>query len=731
MLILNSPCLALEKFFQPEQKRLLKSLGAGLKFPPLSFRVNEVRGNPYKLSEEGEKWEPIEPGALLTPHTRISTLDEDSVVIEVAGISYLQLNEASEIKLGELHRQKMIEDYDEGLIRRRHEKNYNKIDLDLYHGELDQTLRRHEKQEIDYEVNTPQATLGIRGTSFTCRVGEEGTESAVLEGKVEFIPKGGIGIELGPGLISKVRRGETTPQQSEALDEKRRKEMEKVRKKAEKALLLEPEITPENVAGRRIQETDSGVFNVQLDHYFSRTFQVKGTAQALEPGQKISNLEIRREGETIPVKGLQEWSFEVIADTLPVGLMETVPLQMRAIDDTGTKSDTLELTLTLRHPDAREILPTDYKPGTTTIELQELGNRNVTAAEFPFQLYFDDLSETDFIIIRGKAAADTAIEGVAYSLNRGISWQPARGDSQWEFKIPLDDKHDFVFTPKIIAWTSDKKIGKSTRLPTFKINESTFDKQMEKLMEEYLLGLYSSNIESSLELHTPDFQWLVEEPDTIKGNQELKDLLTETVKISEKTQIFTSLLEKDIGPRNARVSLELQIYGRHKPTGRWYTSFSSPVEFLWERIPTGQFRLQQLRHFPHEHYVYNAKPIVAKDPSGISLEIFDTTPVNKGELKIELKYDSWVVSINREKADGGIFKLNTDKVSDAFPVPAHGSVVYQQTQILETEHLYAFAFEDKKGNQKIGLLRPIKDDKKKIFLELLFYEDLLQKSDDN
>ncbi len=711
-------------FLQPDQPRRLQSLGPRFELPPLNYRVIEVRGNPYQLPEGSTEWLPLNEGDFLTPHTRIATLDDDLVVIEVVGISYLRLNEASEITVRELSRKQITRDAEDGLVRTQQEKSQNEINLEMYQGELDQTLRHHEDQEINYEVETPQATLGIRGTSFTARVDADGTESEVLDGRVEFIPEQGLGRELGPGLKSSVKTGDTDISEPEMLPAERQKEMEETRRQAQEALLLEPELDPRRAGGSRFREIDTGVFQVSQDHHLPQEIEVEGEARALEPDQEIARVKAWRAGDTLPIEGVENWSFNVQIDTLPVGQADTIPLQMVAEDDTGTRSDTKNLFIQTQHPDPEDVLPVDYSSGTVPVELKQLGQRSVTGVEFPYQLYLDDLSATDVITVRGSASSDSPIEGVAYSLNRGITWSEAEGDSQWKFEIPFSEDEEFIFSPRVVAWNANAEIGEAEVLPTFQVEEISHNEQIESLMETYLRSFYIRDPRTSLDLHAGNFDWLLNNPGSLTETT-LQQLYKKILEFGENIQIFTSVDQRIVTHEEAQVSLELQIFGRHSPTDRWFTMFASPVDFSWVRMPGGNYQLNELQNFPSKNYIYNSEPIQATDPDGISLAELDTTAPEKGELQVDQQYDSWVVSINETQATGGVFKLETEEVSEAFPVPSPGSLVYQQAELLERNRLYAFALEDRTGRERIGLLRPTKTNDEKVSLELLLYEDLL------
>lgn len=126
--------------------------------------VSHVQGQAKKGSE------PLRSGSKFTPGESIVTDSDGYVTLDLADGSQLKIQAASRVELERLQRYRVNDSYD--------------LQIRLDKGRLESQVPAHSKRGPRYQVTTPTATAGVRGTEF--RVGFEGDtmRTEVLTGAV-------------------------------------------------------------------------------------------------------------------------------------------------------------------------------------------------------------------------------------------------------------------------------------------------------------------------------------------------------------------------------------------------------------------------------------------------------------------------------------------------------------------------------------------------------------------
>ncbi|MEL6338524.1 MAG: FecR family protein [Myxococcota bacterium] len=110
----------------------------------------------------------VEPGAAVYRGTRITTESDGSVEIRLAGGSIMRVRPASSIQLSPVKRSRK-----------------RKSSVVLFFGRVWSRVTKAVGGETNYEVNTPNAVAGVRGTEFETAVGADGSVRVrVDEGRV-------------------------------------------------------------------------------------------------------------------------------------------------------------------------------------------------------------------------------------------------------------------------------------------------------------------------------------------------------------------------------------------------------------------------------------------------------------------------------------------------------------------------------------------------------------------
>lgn len=140
---------------------------------PMDGKVVEVRGGVFAQSPGGSEVA-TRAGETLVPGTRVRTAADGSATVAFEDGSQLRLEASSRVLLSAYPR-----------------KRARKTSVVLFFGRVWSKVSRSISGETSYEVNTPNAVCGVRGTEFETAVADDGSVRVrVSEGKVSVADEG-------------------------------------------------------------------------------------------------------------------------------------------------------------------------------------------------------------------------------------------------------------------------------------------------------------------------------------------------------------------------------------------------------------------------------------------------------------------------------------------------------------------------------------------------------------
>ncbi|MFP4687508.1 MAG: FecR domain-containing protein, partial [bacterium] len=226
--------------------------------PPLELKVRETDGDMVREREDGST-QVLQNGDTLAVGEKIINRD-GAAQLEIPGISILKIDSGTQLVARKLHRDTESAGMLGGLVFGEKEVTVNEIDIEAFRGKVINSIRTHKDVENDYQIITPTAVAGIRGTSFRCQIFDDNaTEVSVLEGRVNFYNRFNPERrqELQARQRSRLRPDEEDPDEPEEIDKDDEQEIKDVKDEADKALLLRPVIDKVGIhnlkANRRLQ----------------------------------------------------------------------------------------------------------------------------------------------------------------------------------------------------------------------------------------------------------------------------------------------------------------------------------------------------------------------------------------------------------------------------------------------------------------------------------------------
>lgn len=686
------------------------------RFPPLELRVLDLEGDPLKIRPEDEQWTPVKKGEVLPEQTRVVTENDETVRMEIPGVSLIEVDTSTEIVLEQLVRKQETRIRRSGLLMNAEKETINEIELEAPAGEINNSLRDNNKMESDYTLQTPNAVAGVRGTSFACKVSEGTTDCSVLEGEINLSRRDDPSIStlLGAGFSGAFGTVETEPDTSDQISAGVRSRLEQTREQAKEALLLEPRIGNFEVENQSFQEVRSDTYRSQVDYYRPRTLPLRGEAHAREPGAALDSVHARVNGQSRPVEGQTNWSLELRPDTLPPGQERTVTATLEAEDDSGTRSYPAHLRLQLRHPDAEEVLPVDYRSGNVEVELTTLGKRSVKNVDFPYHVFRDDRAQPDpasssTLRLSGTAEGPGSVEGIAYSLNNGISWNETQGEADWSFDLSLASVARKEYTPEVIGWTDEEIIGSTQELPSFVYHNRTLREYHRERFMDFWEPFTVREAGSIGPLLTEDFSYTDDVSEESLGKSAFLDRLRNLFSRTRNVRVFHEMKDQEVTGNSAQITFNLEIQGDHPATGERFKIVGSPVTMNYRRADDGQLRIEEIEGMTTSMYLFNAEPKRVESERGINLKNLDVVSQSESDVwfaEPRSRGDSWVVRTRGSVRQGGIFRLSTKDLDEVFPIPKPTSRLYQSADRLQEDRLYAINFRRPDGTERVALIQP-------------------------
>jgi hypothetical protein len=690
-----------------------------LNVPPLEVRVVDLTGTPMKLSPKTNKWEPITTGSVLPPNTRIATLKNETVRLEIPGVSFIEVDTGSEIVVSKLVRNTTTSIDRSGLLVNVKKKVINDVDLEALHGKIENSLREHETMQNDYQIKTPHAVAGVRGTSFSCETSESTTECSVLEGSIRFasldVPS--VNQLLGAGLSVNYQSGETEADTVQSITEQNKRDLETTREEAQDELLFEPSLSNFTVNDNSFESLQNDRYRTTIDYYRPRQLDFQGQARAREENTELARVISRVNGETVPVDGLDQWQFTTTPDTVSPGRERTIEATVTAVDDTGTRSYPKRLLVNLRHPDPKDVLPDDYNNGSVSVSLKQAGKRSLEAIDYPYHLYRNDRrsSEDKSLILSGEASSTAPITGVAYSLNRGISWNQATGQENWSFDVSFPVQASRTIEPRLIAWTNNKIIGRPVRTGKLVYHDQSLKSHAREQFITFWEKFSVKDKKALRRLLTDDFEYTTESAQS-GSEDDFNSFLSSFFNQVRNLQIFHQLSDVTVHEDQTTLTFDVEIQGIHRPSNSGFKLIGTDVTMTLERTSDGRYALVSMDGLRHRLYLFTLSPKTVAGGSGIRFDNFSINQEPVGDILLGKQTvfgeTRWVMETGSGFQQAGIFRLNTNQISEVFPIPERGSSLYQDAARIRTNQLYAVNILGTSQQSIIGLIRinSIRDD---------------------
>ncbi len=247
--------------------------------------VMKVSGNVLAMAPGGS-WTPVSVGAILTEGTKVKTSKDSEVFMKWSGDNVIKVAGLSMIELTKMQSSG---------------KTMNS-QIGLSQGRIFAKVKKLANADSSFEVKTPAAIAGVRGTGFSCDFTPgEPAVFAVAEGTVS-VEAGGQEVEVGEGMMSQVEEG-AAPTEPEAVPPEQMEELQNDNKQAEEVavsevpageeLKAEPEKTDGGEGIEQATDDDAAEKIVDaISDVVDTTQQAEEVNQAIEEAMQTGTLEI-------------------------------------------------------------------------------------------------------------------------------------------------------------------------------------------------------------------------------------------------------------------------------------------------------------------------------------------------------------------------------------------------------------------------------------------------------
>lgn len=721
---------------------------AQTELPEMELRVTEVKGKPEINPDTASEWSPVKTGRRLKPGDRIRTGKDEIVQLEVPSVTFSRVTESSLIEVEELNRSQE----ERGLLTTE-TVVVNNIRLNELRGKVQNSLKKHEGVATDYELKTPNAVAGVRGTNFQCEVTTFGrTECAVLEGEVRFssLRNPDASVSLGAGQQSSIGQDEESPSEPGEISDETREELQQVRDQAQTALRLKPTLSSVELNGNSFEKSISIVYNEQVE------LTVSGEASAPEDGAKLNQIEATVNGENRIVDGLSDWSLNLEPEVPAEGEQSTVEITLRAVDSLGSQSGQKTLRITLvNQADESDgdksrdgVIPTSYESGQVDVEMTSLVGQSPGDLEFPYYLYRPDAAGGG-ITLQGQASGNAAIENVAYSIDRGNTWELAQGSENWTVDLP---EKQGEFTILLRAWTVDGVIGPEVEIGPINYQPVSYEQAMRETFEGFWTAFERKDAQEAVTYLHPDFLFEPEgttgeggEEQDVEDKSGFQDFLQEQFDQFLNLRVFYSI-NTIFGNPNGGNLLADPIEWKLKAYDRVYNQYFPAAvtgngDFKFRRLPNGQYKMLAFEGFRPTFFI-GFDNIAMNDLDGYnqgSQEGVEEPEIHNGDTFVQgwlvagfdgdrtlwpgaparfhvnpsSSYDnfpSFCVDIcDGPVSEGGIYRTPYSSFDEVNRIPDVGSNDYQNSVRINEGDIYAVNMVSDKFNHHITYLMKVLD----------------------
>lgn len=716
------------------------SVQAQTSLPPLEISVTEVEQQAQYRSDTGTTWEPLQVGVSLRPGDRIRTDESGIVTLEIPGVSYIKVTPNTEMEVQNLER--YVEE--RGLLTSE-QVTVNEIELESIEGKVQNSVREREGVATQYELKTPNAIAGIRGTAFQCDVDVFGrTECGVGSGEVEFRSRANPDrmVNLRAGQMSAMEPDATEPDRPAQLSAEASSEIEQIEEASRSALLLPPAVSDVELNGTSFKES------IRLAYREETELTLTGRAVPREDDAEVVSVTATINGELVEVTGLENWTITGTPAVPEEGTEVTVTIGI-TVTDSNDKASTSRLTATLVNPekrgDATSIPPENYDDGHVPVEVLRVAGRSANDLEFPYHAYRGDRSG-EGLLIEGTASAEATVEGVAYSLDGGQYWTLAEGGENWSFTIPASQSGDF--TPRVVAWTVDGVIGEPVETGEILYEAQTFQTVVREQFEEQWQAFERENTSRFISFFSSEF--IFTDPaqesslDRSLTLSEFESFIQDAFRDMRNLRVFYRIDQIFGSSNGAKLTLEtMEWEGRETHTER--NSGRSAVypfvsrgegAFSYQREGNGQFKMismdeVSLRFFFGYEKDFDGNPLVLGHRFGMYFASRPVDNIGNGligqdchEGDVVIGFDTgveWTSNPNPANfmvndgttgytpcagdiESGGIYNTGQRSFSEINRIPSISSSKYISEVEIEEGYVYALNIRQRNGNHKTALI---------------------------
>lgn len=326
------------------------SVRADTKLPPLEITVTEFEGTVQVTTEGSDEWNQVQLNDELQPGDRIRTGADGRVTLNAPGISVTKLSPNSEIMVEDLTRRTVQR---ESLLGSR-ELNVNDVRLEAVGGTVQNAVKDHEDVEINYDITTPDAIAGVRGTVFEVGMSDDGSlVTSVLDGEVLLYNPAfeNQGRRIGPRRVARLNRGARSPTSTQPMPESDQQRLDQFREQSSRQLEVPPWLGEFQLNGNGFRK------NIKIAYDEARELTLSGVAEAQEEGRELSQINLEGDfGERVITPestDRRSWSASVQPGPPAEGESKVLNVRLSAEDSDGLRSPVYTLTVTLVHPEER------------------------------------------------------------------------------------------------------------------------------------------------------------------------------------------------------------------------------------------------------------------------------------------------------------------------------------------------------------------------------------------
>jgi hypothetical protein len=274
------------------------------------------------------------------------------VTLNAPGISVTKLSPNSNVLVEDLTRRTVEQ---QSLLGSR-ELNVNDVRLEAGGGTVQSAVKEAgalEDVQINYDIITPDAVAGVRGTVFEVGLSGDGSlVTSVLDGEVALFNPAfeDRGRRLGPGRMARLDRGARVPTSPRPIRETTRQRLNNFQAESARGLAVPPWLGDFQLNGNSFEK------NIKIAYDEARELVLSGVAEAQED-RGLSRVLIEGDfGErTVSVEGTvrRDWTIRTTPEPPAEGERKRLTFRVSAEDTGGLRSPDYSLTITLVHSEQR------------------------------------------------------------------------------------------------------------------------------------------------------------------------------------------------------------------------------------------------------------------------------------------------------------------------------------------------------------------------------------------